>query len=129
VINVMAELGGAACVSAEVLKRTERGLRRILHALDMVTDPTPEPAQGTRLLNANGSIYAYNAGLFEPLKAIGDDVCQGETVARLHHPETPGWAPDTVASGYEGIVLAMRAMAQVRRGDALYQIASDVGLP
>lgn len=128
VINVMAELGGAGCVNAEVLRHTERGLRRILHALDMVTDHTPEPTQGTRLLNAKGSIYAYNAGLFEPLKAIGDEVRPGEAVARLHHPETPGKVPDTVASEYDGIVLAMRAMAQVRRGDALYQIAADAGL-
>jgi len=127
VVNVMAELGGAGRVSPDVFQRTERGLRRILHALGMVVDPAPEPATGTRMLNAKGSIYAYEPGLFEPLKEIGDTVSEGEALARIHHSETPGRAPDTVVSPYAGLALAMRAMGQVRRGDALYQIAADAG--
>ena len=65
--------------------------------------------------------------MFEPLKAIGEDVAEGEAVALIHHPDTPGQAPDAVTSPFAGLVLAMRAMAQVRRGDALYQIAADAG--
>jgi hypothetical protein len=125
VINVMAELGGAGCVTPEVLRQTERGLRRILHALGMLPDHTPDAARGTRKLFALGSVYADGAGMFEPLKTIGDDVAEGETVALIHHPDTPGQAPDVVTSPYGGLVLAMRAMAQVRRGDAVYQIAAD----
>ncbi len=125
VVNVMAELGGAGCVTPDILHRTERGLRRILQALGMLPGYVPEAAQGTRALNVRGSIYAYEAGVFEPLKSIGDDVATGETVARIHHPATPGKAPDTVTSPYSGLVLAMRAMAHLQRGDALYQIAAD----
>lgn len=127
VINVMAELGGGNCVTPDVLKQTERGLRRILHALGMLPGYQPDAQQGTRALNAKGSVYAYEAGLFEPLKQIGEDVVEGETVALIHHPETPERQPDEVTSPYAGIVLAMRAMAQVRRGDALYQVAADAG--
>ena len=126
VINVMAELGGGNRVTPDILRRTERGLRRILHALGMLPGYEPDAADGTRALHAKGSVYTYEAGLFEPLKTIGQDVMSGEVIARIHHPETPGHAPDEVASHHEGIVLAMRAMAQVRRGDALYQIAADV---
>ncbi|MEM8786805.1 MAG: succinylglutamate desuccinylase/aspartoacylase family protein [Pseudomonadota bacterium] len=125
VINVMAELGGAGCVTPEVLRQTERGLRRILHALGMLPDHTPDAARGTRELHALGSVYSDGAGVFEPLKIIGEDVAENETVALIHHPETPGLKPDAVTSPYGGLVLAMRAMAQVRRGDALYQIATD----
>ena len=125
VINVMAELGGAGCVTPDILRRTERGLRRILHALGMLPGYTPDAAQGTRALNVRGSVYAGEAGIFEPLKAICDSVAEGEAIARIHHPETPGKAPDTVRSPHAGIALAMRAMAEVRRGDALYQIAAD----
>ena len=127
VVNVMAELGGGNCVTPDILRQTERGLRRILHALGMLPGHEPDAAQGTRALNAKGSVYAYDAGLFEPLKTIGDAVVAGELIARVHHPETPCCAPDEVTSPYDGIVLAMRAMAQVRRGDALYQIAADAG--
>lgn len=125
VINVMAELGGAACVTPEALRQTDRGLRRILHALGMLPDYTPDAARGTRVLNAQGSIYAGVSGVFEPLRIIGEDVAKDETVALIHHPDTPGQAPDAVVSPYRGLVLAMRAMAQVQRGDALFQIASD----
>ncbi|MFC3615284.1 succinylglutamate desuccinylase/aspartoacylase family protein [Lutimaribacter marinistellae] len=125
VINVMAELGGAGCVTPEVLRQAERGLRRILHALGMLPDHTPDAARGTRELHVLGSVYADGAGVFEPLKTIGDDVAEGETVALINHPDTPGQAPDAVTSPHGGLVLAMRAMAQVRRGDALYQIARD----
>ncbi|MHA6261569.1 succinylglutamate desuccinylase/aspartoacylase family protein [Arenibacterium sp. CAU 1754] len=125
VINVMAELGGSGCVTPDILRRTERGLRRVLHALGMLPGYVPDAPEGTRVLNAKGSVYAYEAGVFEPLKEIGDKVAKGETVALIHHAETPGKAPDTVSSPYAGLVLAMRAMAQVRRGDALYQIAAD----
>ena len=42
VINVMAELGGAGCLTPEVLRQTERGLRRILHALGMLPGYAPD---------------------------------------------------------------------------------------
>ncbi len=124
VINVMAELGGAGCLTPDVLRQTERGLRRILHALGMLPGYAPDAPRGTRSLHSKGSIYCYGSGVFEPLKAIGEDVAEHETVALIHHPETPGKAPDAVVSPYGGLVLAMRAMAQVRRGDALFQIAA-----
>ncbi len=127
VVNVMAELGGAGGVTPEVLQRTERGLHRILHALGMLPGYVPDATQGTRMLHARGLVAAFETGLFEPLKMIGDSVAEGEAVAHIHHPDTPGQAPDSVTSPHSGIVLAMRAMAQVRRGDALYQIAADVG--
>ncbi|OIQ46144.1 MAG: succinylglutamate desuccinylase [Roseobacter sp. MedPE-SW] len=125
VVNVMAELGGSGVVTPEILQRTERGLRRILNSLGMLPDYQLDARRGTRELNAQGSVYAYSAGLFEPLKAIGDEIKVGETVGLIHHPETPGSEPDKITSPYAGIALCQRAMAQVVRGDAVFQIASD----
>ncbi len=127
VINVMAELGGAGGITPDILRQTERGLRRILATLGMLPGYAPDAARGTRELNAQGSIYAYEPGLFEPCRGIADDVLKGEIVGWIHHPETPGRAPDEVTSPYNGIVLALRPIAQIRRGDALYQIAADAG--
>ncbi|WP_322866996.1 succinylglutamate desuccinylase/aspartoacylase family protein [Aquicoccus sp. G2-2] len=125
VINVMAELGGGGEVTPDILRRTERGLRRVLHALGMSPDYVPDAALGTRELNAKGSVYAYTAGVFEPLKSIGDDVEAGEVVGLIHHADTPGAMPDEITSPYAGIVLCSRAMAQVVQGDAVFQIAAD----
>jgi uncharacterized protein len=126
VISVMAELGGGGAVSADILDRTERGLRRVLHALDMLPDYRPDPPRGTRALNACGSIYAYDSGLVEQLKDIGDSVSENELVGLIHHPDTPWQHPDELRSPYSGLVLCKRALAQVERGDAVYQIAQDV---
>lgn len=126
VVTVMAELGGAGVVTSDILARTERGLRRVLHTLGMLPDYAPDRAQGTRELNVCGSVYAYQPGLFEPLKVIGDDVAEGEVVGLIHSPMTPMQAPAEVTSPYAGIVLCQRAMAQVVLGDAVFQIAADV---
>jgi|TARA_B110000902_G_C14201697_1_gene548016 predicted deacylase len=125
VINVMAELGGGRVVTPDVLQRTERGLRRILYSLDMLPNYTPDAAQDTRELNAQGSVFSYTAGVFEPLRSIGEDVSVDEAVGRIHHPDTPQSEPDMIISPYAGIVLCKRAMAQVVRGDAAFHIASD----
>ena len=84
-----------------------------------------DAAQGAHVLHANGSVNAYDRGLFDPLNDIGEPVGENEAVAVIHHPDTPGKAPDEIASPYGVMVLAVRAMAQVRCGDALYQIAAD----
>ncbi|MFT7596644.1 MAG: putative deacylase [Paracoccaceae bacterium] len=101
-VNVMAELGGAGVVTPDILQRTTRGLVRLLHALAMLPGCPPEPAQRTREMQVCGSVYAYNDGVFQPLKAIGDDVAKGESVGLIHHPETPLQAPDPVTSPYAG---------------------------
>ncbi len=126
VVNVMAELGGAGVVTPGILRRTKRGLHRVLHALGMLPGYVPDPMLGTRELNARGSVDAYDTGVFEPLKEIGDDVVEGEVVGLIHHPETPLQNADEVTSPYAGMVLCQRAMAPVQRGDAVFQIAADV---
>ena len=125
VVSVMAELGGGAVVTPEILALTDRGLRRILHSLDMLPGYQPDPPHGTRDVHASGSIYARDAGLFEPLKDIGDEVAKDEQVGRIQYPEQPWRTPLPVQSPYSGFVLCKRALAQVEIGDAVYQIAND----
>lgn len=125
VINVMAELGGGGTITPAILADTERGLHRILHALGMLLDHTPDAQRGTRALNAQGTVFAYDSGLLELLKDIGDTVQIGETIAHIHDPATPWRAPIDVTSPYKGILLAKRHLTQVKRGDAIAQIAQD----
>ncbi len=125
IVSIMAELGGGGMVTPDFLHRTERGLRRILHSLDMLPGYEPDEAQGTRELNVRGSVYAYHNGLFEPYKGIGDPVANDEVVGMIHHPDTPWQAPDAVSSPVEGMVLCKRTLGQVERGDAVFQIVAD----
>jgi predicted deacylase len=126
VVSVMAELGGGGAVTPDILRQTERGLRRVLHALGMLPDYQPDPPRGTRELNICGSIYAYDSGVYEPLKDIGDEVSLDELVAQIHHPDRPWQQPDELRSQYTGMILCKRALGRVERGDAIFQVARDV---
>ena len=126
VVPVMAELGGGGVISQDILAMTERGLRRILHALDMLPGYAPEAPNGTREAHALGSVYAYDRGVFEPLKDIGDSVSKDETVGLIHATGAAGQAPIPIVSSFVGFVLCKRALARVERGDAVFQIAEDV---
>lgn len=126
VVCVMAELGGAGAVDRDILARTERGLKRVLHSLGLLPGYEPDAVQGTRRAATKGSVYAYDAGLFEPFKDIGDDVHEGEIVGLIHLADTPWRDPVPVHSPYTGFVLCNRPLAQVQRGDALFQVADDV---
>lgn len=119
VVPIMAELGGAATLSKEILELAERGLGRVLYALDMLPDYSPDAARGTRAMHAEGSIYAYDPGFFEPLKDIGDPVRLGEAVGLVHAVEDHSRTPVPVSSPYIGYVLAKRTLGQVSRGDAV----------
>lgn len=126
VTGIMTELGGGGGVDREILQLTERGLRRILHSLDMLPGYRPDAERGTRELNVHGSVYAYETGLFEPFKDIADQIEENETIGQIHHAETPWKSPDPVTSPFAGIVLCKRTLGQVRRGDAVFQIAADL---
>ena len=124
--SVMAELGGGGFVTPDILHQTERGLRRVLHSLGMLPDYIPDQANGTREVNALGLVYAYEDGVLELLVNIGDAVSQNDLVALIHHPQTPWKDVDEVRTPYGGMILCKRALGQVERGDAVFQVAKDV---
>ena len=126
VVSVMAELGGGGVVTPDILHLAERGLRRVLHALGMLPGYQPDAPRGTRALNAVGLVHAYDSGVLELLKDIGDDVAENDTVAVIHHPDTPWKTPEKLRSSHAGMVLCKRALGPVQRGDAVFQIAKDV---
>lgn len=125
VTGIMAELGGGGGVDREILALTERGLRRVLHHLGVLPGYHPDAPRGTREVYALGTIAAREAGLFEPFRDIAEEVGAGEIVGQIHHPDAPWKTPDPVRSPHSGMVLAKCAMGQVRRGDAIFQIAGD----
>lgn len=126
VISVMAELGGGGVTTPDILRQTERGILRVLHALGMLPGYQPDAPRGTREINALGSIYAYDSGLLELLKDIGEDVAQNEVVALIHHPDTPWKVPEELRSDFAGIILCKRALGRVAQGDVVFQVAKDV---
>ncbi len=125
VIPIMAELGGGGAVDPGILALTLRGLKRALHCAGMLPAYRPDAAKGTRELHVQGSVYAYEDGVYEPQKDICDAVAEGEVLGFVHRLDAPWADPVPVTSPYSGIVLAKRVPGPVRRGDAVVQVADD----
>lgn len=124
-IPIMAELGGGGAVDADILALTVRGLKRVLHCVGVLPGYQPDPANGTRELHSKGSVYAYDAGVYEPVTDIGDAVAEGDTLGFVHRLDVPWAEPVAVTSPFSGMVLAKRVPGPVRRGDAVVQVADD----
>ncbi len=130
-IAFIAELGGAGMVSPDVLNQAWFGVLNFLQNAGALTADVvvPETSTDMKLLKIEAlrhHVYAYEAGIFEPLVALGDHVKEGEVVARLHHPDTPGREPTMVTSPGAGLALCKRVPALTQRGDCLYQLAEPL---
>lgn len=130
-VAFISELAGAGMVTPEVLDQAWAGVLNFLQrvgALD-ASLAVPEPSGRMQFLKIEAlrhHVYAYEAGIFEPLVALGQPVEEGQVVARLHHPDTPGREPSLVQSPGAGMVLCKRVPALTQRGDCLYQLAEPL---
>lgn len=131
-IAFISELGGAGMVNPAILKQAWAGVLNFLAqvgVLDPLAVPPMPRKTETKFLRIHAlrhHVYAYDSGIFEPLAALGDEVEEGQTVALLHHPDTPGREPTPVAAAGAGMVLCQRVPALTQRGDCLYQLAEPV---
>jgi predicted deacylase len=119
-----AEIGGGSHVSPRSVAKTKAMLRRYLAMTGIWRGDAPsEPPAATRFL-ANGPddyLYAMDAGLFEPLASIGEEVEAGQPAALIHFPDTPWRAPVELAFARSGVMVCVRPLAQCARGDCLFQ--------
>jgi predicted deacylase len=98
----------------------------VLHEVGVLPGYIADAARGTREMRSLGLVHADDPGLFEPLCGVTDAVRAGQRIGWLHRPETPLAAPVEVVSPHDGMVLALRVMGRCERGDALFQIATDL---
>ena len=127
-LSLGSELGGGGAVSTAGLRVAERGLRNILAHMGILPPQAADPGQ-TRILDVGGPeyfVYAPSAGLFEPLVEPGDTVAAGQPAARIHTPETPWQAAETVSFARDGFVLCKRVPGRTVRGDCLFHLGSDL---
>jgi predicted deacylase len=128
-IGITTELGGGGTVTPATVSLTERGLRRVLHQIGLMTEapPPPEPV-ATRILESkvpDHLVYASEPGLFEPLVELGESVEAGQPAARIHPFETPWREPATMTFPLSGTVVCKRMPCLTERGDCLFQLGSE----
>ncbi|MDB5848163.1 MAG: putative deacylase [Rhodoferax sp.] len=129
-ICFLTELGGAGNVDAALVRQGLHGVLRLLRFVELLHGgPVPDaPATPSRLMRIDRGlhyVYAFDDGVYEPLVELGARVEKGQPAALIHFPATPRRAPETVHFLASGEVICKRAMAMVRRGDCIFQMASE----
>lgn len=125
---ILVELGGSGTVSPSALKITQDGVQRIMAKYGFLENPDAPPAGQTRTLAVTPECYLYarEAGIFEPLVELGEDVNEGQAAGFIHTPETP-WKPSTpVTFNTPGTLICKRVPGRVERGDCLYHVGQDI---
>lgn len=128
VIHMGTELGGGGTLTVEALRVAEQGVRRVLKKVGALADSVlVESAPATRMLQITGSdyfVYAPDAGLFEPVVELGDEVVAGQTAGYIHFHDTPWREPSVAVFKRGGTVLCKRIPCRTERGDCLFHLAT-----
>ena len=123
------ELAGGGQVTPAALRLAEGGVRRVLHALEVLASPPPPAEHQTRLMQVSGQdyyCYAREGGLFEPLVELGTEVAAGTAAGAIHPHDTPWREPAITRFAGAGTVICKRVPGRVERGDCLYHLASEL---
>jgi N-alpha-acetyl-L-2,4-diaminobutyrate deacetylase len=130
-IVVTTELGGGH-VTSRILRLADRGVRNMLRHFGLLSG-TVETRRSLGLPDAiilaatetKDYIPAPESGIYETLVDPGDEVTAGQAVGRIHFPERPERAAETVTTQTDGIVCGIRAIPITRQGD----VVATVGRP
>lgn len=124
IASIGAELGGGGKLTGAYADIAYWGILRILKSMKAYAGPlldaAPKPAEMEILpVKAAQFSYATESGVVEHIVHLGDRIADGQQVAVIHHPETPGQAPTPVFAKQGGFVICLRDMGRVERGDCL----------
>lgn len=129
-ICFLTELGGGGGVDAALVAQGRQGLLHLLGHMGLLAGelvPAQPPAQ-PRLMQIDRKqhyVYAMDDGVYEPLVGLGTVVKKGQPAALVHFPASPKREPETVYFVGDGEVICKRAIAMVKRGDCIFQLASE----
>jgi predicted deacylase len=128
VVHLGTELGGGGTLSIAALRTAQEGIRRALKLVGALADNMAvTAAPPTRLLQVRGAdyfVYAPDAGLFEPLVDVGDEVVAGQKAGIIHFHDTPWREPAAAAFQRAGTVLCKRMPCRTERGDCLFHLGT-----
>lgn len=129
-ICFLTELGGGGAVDASLVAQGRQGLLHLLGFIGVLQGAIvpPSPPAVPRLMHIDRAlhyVYAMDEGVHEPLVELGAVVRKGQAAALVHFPASPKREPETVYFPGDGEVICKRAIAMVRRGDCIFQLASE----
>ena len=119
------ELAGGGTATARSIAIAKRGVRNVLrHAGICAGDIERGPTQWLDMPSNDCFSFAFEDGLVEQVKDLGDPVRKGDVVALVHPIRQTGRAPFEYRAALDGIVAARHFPGLVKTGDCLAVVAT-----
>lgn len=124
-VLVSTELGGGGSATARSIAIAKKGLRNVLiHAGILKGEMQIDPTIRLDMPNGDCFVFSENDGLFEPMVDLGEDVREGQTVARIWPVDRTGVAPVELNVKRAGMLISRHFPGLVKAGDC----AAVIGL-
>ncbi len=123
-VFVSTELGGGGSVSAQTAGIAKKGVRNFLKHAGVLAG-APEIAASVHLDMPDDRCYvtSKHSGLFEPCFNLGDEVCEGEVVARIYDIERTGSPAIEYRANRAGLFAGRHFPGLINVGDFICVIA------
>lgn len=123
-VFVTTELGGGGTATARSVALAERGVRNLLvHAGILEGEVTPGASIMLDMPDGDCFIASEHDGLLEMCRDLGEQVRQGDVIARIHDIRRTGSAPVEYRARRDGLLAARHFPGLVQCGDTLAVIA------
>ena len=130
-ISLGGEYGGMGSVSRAGVRLVRQAVDRLLAAVGMKGELPDrlEPPEVLHIFGTDAYVYAPEAGLFEPVTELGQDVARGDLCGHLLFPDNPAREPVAVEFCGDGTVVCKRHPGRVEGGDCVAHLAAARQLP
>jgi predicted deacylase len=125
---ISTELSGGANVDIGATAMGMQGVKNVMHHLGIIDSPAPTEAK-SRYLNAIDGSYHLSApysGIFEPYRALGEEIAAGDVAGVLYSVEEVERPPLELSFDRPGIIMVRRNGARVCRGGHLFLVCSTM---
>jgi N2-acetyl-L-2,4-diaminobutanoate deacetylase len=127
-IFVSTELGGGGTATARSVAIARRGCRNLLiHAGILAGRIESHASVMLDMPSADCFVFSEHDGLIEPRVDLGNDVRQGDELARIWPVDRTGKAPHIYRANMDGLLVARHFPGLIKPGDCLAVLAVEEG--
>ena len=127
-VFVSTELGGGGSATAKSIAIAKKGLRNVLiHAGILQGEMQIDPTIDIDMPDGDCFVFCENAGLFEPMVDLGDQVRHGDVIARIWPIDRTGIAPIDYTAKIDGLLISRHFPGLIKMGDCAAVVGIEKG--